>query len=239
MIDDKYYIYRHIRLDKDQVFYVGIGTKRVNCKALTCEYYRAFTYDSRSSFWWNIVNKTDFRVDLLFETSDIDLIISKEIEFIKLYGRKDLGSGTLVNLTNGGDGIKGYNHTHETKLKMVLQKKKFIESKKDAFLELYNSGVSRLDICEKLNISPWTASKIRKLYINNKRENSRKKKYYCYSILGDLLFYSTLSDLSKFTGMSESGIRGNLSSGGKARKYYFYRETQTKDSITQRNKTCK
>ncbi len=42
----------------------------------------------------------------------------KETEFIKLYGRRDLGLGTLVNMTNGGDGIVGLHHTEETRSKM-------------------------------------------------------------------------------------------------------------------------
>lgn len=31
----------------------------------------------------------------------------KEIELISLYGRRDLGKGTLVNFTDGGEGTQG------------------------------------------------------------------------------------------------------------------------------------
>jgi hypothetical protein len=34
---------------------------------------------------------------------------------IEYYGRKDLKKGLLVNLTAGGEGIQGYNHTKETR----------------------------------------------------------------------------------------------------------------------------
>ena len=41
----------------------------------------------------------------------------KEIEFIELYGRKDLNKGPLVNFTNGGEGQYGRKDSIETKLK--------------------------------------------------------------------------------------------------------------------------
>ena len=39
-----------------------------------------------------------------------------EFEFIKLYGRTDLGLGTLTNLTNGGEGQ--LNPSAETRIKL-------------------------------------------------------------------------------------------------------------------------
>lgn len=42
---EKYYLYRHIRLDTGNVFYVGIGTGR-----------RAWKKENRNKHWHNIVN---------------------------------------------------------------------------------------------------------------------------------------------------------------------------------------
>jgi hypothetical protein len=92
-----YYLYRHIRLDKNEPFYIGIGHTDNN------KYNRAYTKNKRNDFWKNIVNHTDYEVEIVYETNLKDEIFEKEKEFINLYGRRDLNNGTLVNLTDGGE----------------------------------------------------------------------------------------------------------------------------------------
>lgn len=98
-----YYLYRHIRLDTNEVFYIGIGKK---CKTgRKFKYKRAYDFKQRSKFWKRIYNKSrkNIKVEFLLESDDKDFIKQKEIEFVALYGRRNLGLGNLVNLTNGGD----------------------------------------------------------------------------------------------------------------------------------------
>jgi len=114
-------MYRHVRLDKNEVFYIGIGTKDSrDYRMHTSEYNRAFSKKNRSKYWKNIVNKANYKVEILLESNDYGFIKQKEIEFIKLYGRRDLGLGDLVNNTNGGDGTKGHIRTKETTEKFKL-----------------------------------------------------------------------------------------------------------------------
>jgi|LakMenEpi03Aug12_release.lakeMendotaPanAssembly.Ray.scaffolds.fasta_scaffold591922_1 hypothetical protein len=101
------YVYRHIRNDKNQVFYVGIGSDKY--------YSRAYTKWGRNKLWKNIVEKTEYVVEILFNDISWDDACKKEIEFIKLYGRKDIQNGTLVNLTDGGQGAKGIKRTDKHK----------------------------------------------------------------------------------------------------------------------------
>jgi len=109
------YLYRHIRLDKNIPFYIGIG--------IDSNYYRANSKKSRNDHWNKIVNKTEYEVEILFEHEDYNFIKEKEKEFIFLYGRKDTNNGMLVNKTDGGDGCLGLIHSDEAKLKMSIPNK--------------------------------------------------------------------------------------------------------------------
>lgn len=124
---NKFYIYRHIRLDKNEVFYIGKGSKPNNATCLNKEYVRAFSTQGRNIIWRRIVSKTDYEVEIMFESDDEKEIFQKETELIELYGRKDLGLGTLVNLTDGGEGNIGKIVSEETRKKLSEAKigKKF------------------------------------------------------------------------------------------------------------------
>ena len=96
------YVYRHIRPDTNQVFYIGIG-----CYQKKWRYERAHTTKSRNQHWKNIVAFCEgvFLVQILMDELTKEEAITKEQEFIKLYGRAHLKTGTLCNLTEGGEGI--------------------------------------------------------------------------------------------------------------------------------------
>ena len=104
------YLYRHIRLDKNEPFYIGIGSDE--------KYKRAYS-KKRSKFWKNIISKTNYEVEIVLDNLTWEEACKKEKEFIKLYGRKDLNEGSLVNMTDGGDGICGYKHTEIAKNKIA------------------------------------------------------------------------------------------------------------------------
>jgi len=138
----KYYLYRHIRLDTRQPFYIGIGTKQSRVHPnIKSEYRRAYgTNRKESSIWNHIVNKTSYNVEILFESDNYEFIKQKEIEFIAMYGRINLKTGILANLTNGGDGTIGYIPSKEQiekhkkfmigRVQSESEKQKRIESRK-------------------------------------------------------------------------------------------------------------
>lgn len=134
-----YYVYRHLRLDTNEVFYIGIGTKSSKYTEIT-EYYRAYSRHYRNAFWYSVTKKTDYIVEILFETEDHLLVQQKEIEFIKLYGRRNLGIGTLVNLNDGGGCNTNMIVSQETRKKQSIAKKgipRISQAHKDKLRELY------------------------------------------------------------------------------------------------------
>lgn len=91
-------MYRHIRLDKNEVFYIGIG------KDSKGKYNRAYSKVSRNEYWTNIVNITDYEVEIVLDGLTWEEAGRKEIEFVKIYGKACTNSGTLTNISDGGTG---------------------------------------------------------------------------------------------------------------------------------------
>lgn len=141
-----YYLYRHIRLDTNEPFYIGIGTKFFY-NSYYKEYNRAFSKHSRNVFWKRVVSKTEYRVEIMYESDCYEDVIQKEKSFISLYGRRFDGSGTLVNITNGGEGTNGYKPSVETRQKMSDSRKKHSSprpSKRKAIMETDSQGNSKV-----------------------------------------------------------------------------------------------
>lgn len=105
-------VYRHIRLDKNMPFYIGIG----KCKT------RHTSTHNRNKEWYRITAKTEWYADILFEGLSREEAAAKEKEFIKLYGRKSYKKGPLCNITSGGQGGIGTVPTVEQRLVSCLSK---------------------------------------------------------------------------------------------------------------------
>lgn len=105
-------IYRHINKTTGITFYIGI----------TINNRRPYSRCDRNKFWHNVVNKYGYEVEIL--KSGLTLSEAKELEeiLINYFGRRDLGDGTLVNLTNGGELNRGYSPSFKTRLKLSKSK---------------------------------------------------------------------------------------------------------------------
>ena len=87
-----FYIYRHIRPDTNEVFYIGKGSKFNKIRG---EYHRAYSNKHRSGMWLNIVAKNNgvFNVDILFDCETEQQCNEKEKEFNKKF--KDISNHVM------------------------------------------------------------------------------------------------------------------------------------------------
>lgn len=113
------YIYKHIRKDNNNVFYIGIGNDS--------DYKRAIDKKSRNRYWNFIVKKVGFEFEIIEDNLSWEDACEKEKYWIKKYGRKDLNEGNLVNMTDGGEGLNNPSTEIKEKYKKLYSNKTFIE----------------------------------------------------------------------------------------------------------------
>jgi hypothetical protein len=115
-----YYVYAYLREDQTP-YYIGKGKGD-----------RAYVKDHNCP-----VPKDRSRIIILEQNLEEQLALDLEAELIKRYGRKDLGTGILLNRTDGGaspvlygdqNGMTGKHHTEET-LRKISQAKKGVKHK--------------------------------------------------------------------------------------------------------------
>ena len=101
-----YYTYAYLREDKTP-YYIGKGTGD-----------RIYSTNRR-------VNppKDKSRVIYLKQNLTEEEAFRHEIYMIDVFGRKDLGTGILVNMTNGGEGVSGWVPSEETKMNISVANK--------------------------------------------------------------------------------------------------------------------
>lgn len=105
-----YYVYIYRDID-GRVIYVGKGKGT-----------RAWFHLNAKSHLGNVLRKRlreGYQIEPEFLCKDVDeeFAFFIEIETIRHFGRKDLGLGTLFNLTDGGEGSSGHIDSAETKIK--------------------------------------------------------------------------------------------------------------------------
>lgn len=128
------YVYRHIRTDKNVPFYIGIGTDKT--------FKRAKEKSRRSELWKKVAVKGDYDIEILFDGISWEDAKKKEQEFIKMYGRIDLKTGTLCNMTDGGDGTlnKIFSKEYRAKLSAKAKSRVVSDAQKQKLRE-YRVGV--------------------------------------------------------------------------------------------------
>lgn len=108
-------VYLHRRNDNNNIFYVGMG----NLKRSKDKYHR-------NNYWNNLANKYGYYTEIVARNLSVQDAYELESFLIQEIGRKDLGLGNLVNMTDGGDGCNNWN-TSRTK-NMIEKNRKNMKS---------------------------------------------------------------------------------------------------------------
>ena len=209
------YLYRHIRLDKNEPFYIGISNNSDN-------YYRAGHKSSRNKIWKGIVGKSEYRSEIILDNLSWEEACKKEVEFIVLYGRIIDNTGTLCNLTEGGEGNTGAIPWNKGVKGIV----KASQSTKDKMSLIHKGKVLSESHKQKIgnankNISEETRKKLSDINIGNKnflgkshKESSKLLQAYSKGarILDEnnYVCYIGATSASIFLGVSSSNIRNQL-----------------------------
>mgnify|MGYP000109030619 CR=1 FL=1 len=91
-------VYLHRRNDDLSIFYVGMGSKK-----------RPYSKRDRNNYWNNVVKKHGYYTEIVARNLSVQDAYELESFLIQEIGRKDLGLGNLVNMTDGGDGCNNWN----------------------------------------------------------------------------------------------------------------------------------
>ena len=133
------YCYKHIRLDTNETFYIGIGKskdKEGRCK-------RAYSRckSTHNKWWSSIINKTEYVVEIIVDNIEWEEALKEEKYWIQYYGRRDLGKGPLVNLTDGGEGTSGKVKEKNPKIGLALKGKKRSDEQKKRMSEAFKGRI--------------------------------------------------------------------------------------------------
>lgn len=158
-MDNDFYVYAHVKPDTKEVFYVGKGKDR-----------RAFDKRNRNKFWNRIYEKHGLEVIFLKKELTQKEALILEQDFIKMYGRRQKGEGTLTNLTDGGDGCVGYIPTKEVLLKrsLAIKGRILILVSIESLQSAYDSGLKLREVAKKYNLNINT---VRKYIKQTKKRN--------------------------------------------------------------------
>lgn len=107
-----YYVYLHRKKTTGEVFYVGKGHDR-----------RAWSQQGRNKFWKRVVQKHGLDVEIYLDGLQEWYAFELEKDLVGYYGRRQLGLGSLVNLSDGGEGPSGIICSEDRRKEISMQTK--------------------------------------------------------------------------------------------------------------------
>lgn len=202
----KYYIYAHIRKDKNTIFYIGKGSGN-----------RSYFKSNRSLFWKRVTDKYGYEVVILLDNLTEEKAYEAEILFI---AAEKLKGNCEANFTNGGDGVRVDKRWWNDKIANSQRGKKRARGKEnknykdiitgEGLIELYiNQKKSTTEIAKSYGITYATIWNRLKSYNIPIRSAGRiRSKIIC---INDEKIHESLSSAARFYGVFRENIKKVLS----------------------------
>jgi len=171
---NNYFIYLHKNPTNGEIIYVGMGANES----------RPFNFNERNPIWKRYISKHgEPQVEIIHKNLSKKEACKLEMMYISQYGRKLNTSGTLCNISTGGEGgnkgiiwtdeqnksrsknRKGYKHSEETKTKMRNKKLgKPLSKEHKIKMSEARLGVKQPNISKALTGKKQSIEEIRKRY---------------------------------------------------------------------------
>lgn len=221
-----HYIYLHRRVDNNDIFYVGVGTKPKNTKSTSKKvlYARAYSTRGRNFIWKKISKITTYEVEIYAEFDSIEKAKLIETNFIKFYGRIIKNTGTLSNIIESDKEIQ-MKQKKVLKLKSDKSKiKTFKYSLNGEYIEEYESILdasiknnipySTIDFCMKGKRKRggnflWKSFKEEK--IDEYSSNRKSKPVHQYDLNDNFIkTWNSVTEIGTYYNINTSKIRSCL-----------------------------
>lgn len=179
-------VYKHIRKNTNEIFYIGIGKNNS----------RAFSKESRSKFWKDLTKNNDYIVEILYDDITWEDACIVEKRLIKEIGRRDLKLGTLVNVTDGGDGTENPSECAREKIKQSNKNRQFSEKHRKYLKNKFSGDENPMkNELIKKKMSEYFKGK----YIGI--QNGKSKSIIQYDLDGNLI--------NEYESMTQAGLKTN------------------------------
>lgn len=214
-----YYIYQHVRLDTNEIFYIGKGKRCTKGNI----YRRAFTKSSRNNHWKNIVKSVPYKVEILEEFISENQCLKRETELIKQHGYSWNNTGTLCNIVEDSNEIRRLArinsnksnskevHQYDLDGNYIRSFPSIISAKREYHCDIYNAASGRVPTAGKFQ---WRLIKFEKIlsYSSKLSRINKSKKIYQYDIDNNFIReWKGTKEISDVLKINRGSIRNCLS----------------------------
>lgn len=144
-VDNQFFVYELIGEGETLPFYVGksgnIKRPQDHIREALNESKKFKNKHKQNKIKKFIKENKKIIINIVFSSPIEEEANMEEIRLISLYGRKDINTGFLTNMTIGGDGVVGHKHTEEAKAKIT---KALLERDPEIYVQIVKKNKGKM-----------------------------------------------------------------------------------------------